>query len=119
MIDLTKQVAAQPSDQPRNSTVRFVKLKPSQRPGLANSALSSTFAPVPGNSGRLSRPLTRPLKTSAPTWRADQSSSGDSSDESSEDSDDDEDSHRRKKHDMRDGVRAKRRPATTRNMLQV
>ena len=118
MIDLTEQVALQPSDKPREK-VRFVKLKPSQRPGLANSALSSTFAPNPCNSGRLSRPpLKRPFKTSAPTWRADQSSSGDSSDESSDDSDDDDDSGRRKKHDTRGGVRANRRPAT-RNMLQV
>lgn len=120
MIDLTEQAAVHPTKQPRDQQTRFVKLKPSQRPGLACSTLTSSFVPATSGAARLTRPPKKrqPLQMSAPSWRGDQSSSGDSSDESSEDSDDCGKHGRRPQHAKKDVGRPSKRPAA-RNMLQV
>lgn len=122
MIDLTKQAAVHPSKQPRDQPIRFIKLKPSQRAGLSSSTLSSTFVPATSSGARLTRPAKRqPFKTSAPSWRGDQISSGDSSDASSEDSDDSEDNGRQPQHHANRGVgrsKTRAKPAF-RNMLRV
>jgi hypothetical protein len=115
MIDLTGQAAAQPTKQSGGQPARYVKLKPSQRPGLASSSFSVRGAPGAAGGVRLRRTdKKRPvLKTSAPSWQPDQSSSDDSSDESSDDSTGGKTNGRRKA-----AGRSTRRPAA-RNMLQV
>lgn len=119
MIDLTGQAAVQPANQSGHHTTRFVKLKPSQRPGLASSTLLSktTFATRSGV--RLARSSkTQSFNRLAPSWRADRSCSDASSDDSSQDSSDDEDNGRRPQHPERGAGCLKRRSAG-RNMLQV
>lgn len=121
MVDLTEQADVYPAKQPRDQQTRFVKLKPSQRPGLAGTTLASTFVPGAGSGARLTRPAKttrQPLRLSAPSWHVDQSSSGDSSDESSEDSDDSKKNGRRQQHAKKGVGRPTKRPAA-RNMLQV
>lgn len=121
MIDLTGRSLPQQS---AGAPVRYVKITPSQRPGLESSSFSAAGAGAGGGEprGRSSgvrfirtakkHPL---LKVPAPNWRADHSSSSDSGD----DSDDCNAVADRQKPKPAGGAagRAKRRPAG-RNMLE-